>query len=114
MVYYLPYAESLFTLTLAIASWGLVKKKYWIFFIGAYAFAMTRPAVLIFIFAIIGADLRYLFVHRNFNYFFKEVALKALPFALGYFTVTLILYVYCGSWTAYFDARTFWPTETGF
>lgn len=114
MVYYLPYAESLFVFTLVMAIAGLVQKKYWLFFIGATAFSMTRPAAQIFIVAIIAADLRYLIQYKKIGYFFKEISLKILPFALGIFLVTLIQYLYSDSWTAYFDSLTYWPVESGF
>ncbi|HWY38840.1 MAG TPA: hypothetical protein VNY73_09795 [Bacteroidia bacterium] len=114
MVYYLPYAESLFLFTFVAAIAGLLQKKYWLFFIGALAFSMTRPAAQIFIFAIIFSDIRYFLLHKNLLYFIKEVLLKALPFVLGIFLVTWIQYIYSGSWTAYFDSLTFWPVESGF
>jgi hypothetical protein len=113
MVYYLPYAEPLFVFTFVAAIAGLMQKKYWLFFIGALAFSMTRPAAQIFILAIIAADMRYFIQHKKIAYFFKEIALKIAPFALGIFLVTCIQYLYSGSWTAYFDSLTFWPVESG-
>ncbi len=114
VIYYLPYAESLFLLTLSLAVWGLFQKKYWLFFIGAFGFAMTRPAVLIFIFALIAADVCYWYAHRNIRYLLKEAALKTAPFISGFLTVVFIQYTYSGSLSAYFDAQVIWPTETGF
>jgi hypothetical protein len=113
MIYYLPYAESLFLLTLVLSVSGLFKQKYWLFCVGACAFSMTRPAAQIYLFVLIAADIRYLFIHRNVNYFLKEIALKTAPFILGILLVILIQYSYSGSWTAYFDALTFWPAESG-
>jgi len=114
MVYYLPYAESLFVFTLVLAIAGLIQKKYWLFFIGALAFSMTRPAAQIFILALIAADMRYFIHHKKIRFFLKEISLKVLPFVLGIFLVTWIQYLYSGSWTAYFDSLTFWPVESGF
>jgi hypothetical protein len=114
VIFYLPYAESLFLLTFAISVWGLFQKKYWLFFVGAFGFAMTRPAVLIFIFALIAADICYWYAHRNFRYLFKEMALKTAPFILGFFTVVMIQFSYSGSFSAYFDSLAIWPSETGF
>ena len=114
MIYYLPYAESLFLLTLVLSIVGLFKQKYWLFFLGALAFSMTRPAAQIYLFVIIAVDIRYLFIHKKVSFFLKEVSLKISPFILGILLVTFIQYSYCGSWTAYFDALTFWPTESGF
>ena len=113
MTYYLPYAEPVFFTSLVITFWGLIKKNYWLFFIGAFAFAMSRPAAIIFIMALLAADLRYLIAHRNFRYFIRELTMKLLPFVLGFLTVTFIQYSYAGSWTAYFDAQVLWPAESG-
>ena len=114
MVYYLPYAEPLFLLTLVVSILGLFKQKYWLFFLGAFAFSMTRPAAQIYLAAILAADIRYLCMHKKIGYFLKEISLKILPFVLGIGAVTYIQYCYSGSWTAYFDSLTFWPTESGF
>jgi len=113
VICYLPYAESLFILSLVIAICGLVSRKYWLFFAGALAFSMTRPAVVIFIFALVLTDLRYFLIHRKFYFFLREVILKILPFIAGFILVTLIQYGYSSSWTAYFEALTFWPSESG-
>ena len=114
IIYYLPYAESLFLFTMVISMIGLFKRKYWLFFLGAFAFSMTRPAAQIFLFAIMAADIRYFLIHRKINYFLKEIVLKILPFILGILLVIYIQYCYSGSWTAYFDALIFWPAESGF
>ena len=114
VTYYLPYAESLFLLTFAVAVWGLFKQKYWLFFIGAFAFSMTRPAVLIFLCALVASDTIHYYVHRQIKYYLRELFFKMLPFLLGFFVVTYIQYYYTGNWFAYFDAMTyFWPTESG-
>jgi len=112
--FYLPYAESLFLFAFAVSLWGMLHKKYGVFFIGAFAFAMTRPSVLIYFIALLVADLRAFIVHRNFPLFIRGLALKLAPFLSGFLTVTLIQYTYSGSFTAYFDAQVFWPAESGF
>ena len=113
-MYYLPYAEALFLLTFAIAVIGLLKRNYWLFFIGAMAFSMTRPACLIYIIALLATDIRYLINHKNFIYFIKEITLKIIPFISGFLMVTFIQYLYTGSWTAYWESLTYWPTRQGF
>jgi hypothetical protein len=114
IVYYLPYAESLFLLTFVLAIAALFKQKYWLFFIAAMAFSMTRPAALIFLFVLIVADFRYFFIHRQFRSFIKELSLKILPFIIGILAVTVIQHLYSDSWTAYFDALFLWSVESGF
>jgi hypothetical protein len=112
--YYLPYAESLFVLTLAIAIYGIFKKQYWVFASGAFLFAMTRPSSLIFIFSLLAADLVMLLGNRNFKYFVREAALKIAPFFAGFLLVTLVQYSYTGSMTSYFESLELWPAESGF
>jgi hypothetical protein len=114
IVFYLPYAESLFVLTLAIAMYGLFKRKYWIYFIAMLCFSMTRPAVVILIFAFIGTDVIYFFKHRSFKHFVKQSVVTIAPVIIGCFVVTAIQYYYSDSWTAYFDTSEFWTKESGF
>ncbi|MBI5217947.1 MAG: hypothetical protein HY958_03345 [Bacteroidia bacterium] len=101
--YYLPYAEALYTLTFALAIWGLVKNKYWIYFTFILLFAMTRPSITIFAISIILLDIFYLLKHRNFLHFIKELIRKLLPVALGTFIVFFLFYLNSGSWTKYFE-----------
>jgi len=114
IVFYLPYAESLFVLTLAIALWGLFRQKYWLYFIGMIFFSMTRPAVIVLMVAFIGTDIVNLFRHRNFKHFLRQSGLTIAPVMLGCLAVIVIQYYYSGSWTAYFDTDDLWPKESGF
>lgn len=114
IVFYLPYAESLFVLTLAIALIGLFKKKYWLYFAAMLCFSMTRPAVMVLMFAFIGTDIIYLFRHRNFKHFIKQSALTIAPVIIGCLVVIVMQYYYSGSWTAYFDTDDLWHKESGF
>jgi hypothetical protein len=113
VTYYLPYAESLFLLTMAIAVWGIFKKNYWIYFVGAMLFCMTRPACMIFMVALLAADFMYWVRHGNFKHFGIEFARKITPCVLGLGTVTIVQFLYTGSWTAYFDSMELWPAESG-
>jgi len=114
IVFYLPYAESLFVLTFALALWGLFRKNYWVYFIGMLCFSMTRPAVVVLILSFIGTDIIYLSRHRNFRHFVKQSILNIAPVILGWLVVTAIQYYYSGSLTAYFDTWELWPKESGF
>jgi len=114
IVFYLPYAESVFVLTLAIALVGLFKRSYFLYFIAMICFSMTRPAVVILIFAFIGTDIVYLFRHRNFRHFLRQSLLTIAPVIIGWITVTIMQYYYSDSWTTYFDTWDLWPKESGF
>ncbi len=112
--YYLPYAESLFLFTMAIAVWGILKQKYWIYFAGAMLFCMTRPSAMIFMVALLAADGIYFIRHRNPVHFLRDFSKKIAPCIAGLGAVILVQYLYSGSWTAYFDSMDLWPAESGF
>jgi hypothetical protein len=112
--FFLPYAESLFVFTMAIAVLGLFRQKYWLYFIGMLGMSMTRPAVLIFMVALLLTDINYLIRHRNEKFFWKELMLKMLPLITGFLSVVLIQYYYSGSWLAYWNSLDYWPKERGF
>ncbi len=114
VVFYLPYAESLFALTLVVALVGLFKRSYFLYFIAMVCFSMTRPAAVILILAYIGTDVVYLLRHKNFKHFFKQNSLTIAPVILGWLIVTFMQYYYSNSWTAYFDTSDLWPKESGF
>jgi hypothetical protein len=114
IVFYLPYAESVFMLTLAVALTGLHKKKYRLYFIAMVCFSATRPATLFLMLAFLGTELVYLMRHRNIRHFLNHCGLAIAPVILGWLLVTLMQYFYTGSWTAYFDGDDLWPEETGF
>jgi hypothetical protein len=104
VTYYLPYADALFTITFALALWGLIKNKYWLFFICIQLFSMTRPVFLIIGLAFIIIDIYYLFKHRNIAHFFKELGLKLYPLLLGTITVFFLFYLNSGSFFKYFES----------
>jgi len=105
VTYYLPYADALFTLTFALALWGLIKNKYWLFFVFIQLFAMTRPVFMIVGLAFIIIDIFYFFKHRNFSHFIKELSLKLYPLLLGTFIVFFLFYLNSGSFTKYFESN---------
>ncbi len=109
VVYYLPYAEALFTFTFALAIYGLIKNKYWLFFIAILLFAMTRPTFLIIGLSFVIIDVVYLIKHRNIGHFIKELSLKLLPLLLGTCIVFIMYYFNSGSLTKYFESvNQFW------
>ena len=113
VVFYLPYAESLFVLTLIVAMVGMYRKKYWFYFVPMVCFSMTRPAVVILMFAFLGTELVYFFRHRNYKHWLRQSALVTAPVLTGWLIVTIMQYLYSGSWTVYFDTWDIWSNESG-
>jgi hypothetical protein len=112
--YCIPYSESLFLLTTTLAMVGITQKKYWLFFIGCFLLSMVRPATVFVFFAILLAEFVIFIQQKEVRIFIKEIALKLLPFMLGYCTVIFIQYLYTDSWTALFDARKYWTPVVAF
>lgn len=112
--YYLPYAESLFLLTMAIAVWGILSNRYGIYLIGSLLFAMTRPSALIFVVALLVTEMICFFEHRNWKRLLNRIIRMAGPPISGFLIVSVIQYLPSGSWSAYFDSMELWPTESGF
>jgi hypothetical protein len=113
-VFYLPYTESTCMLTFSIALYGLIKKKYWVFFIAMICFSMTRPSswILVLIFFLI--SIINLFYHKKMRWFLKDICLLVLPILLGWMLVIIIQYYYSGSWSTYIIASSFWTKEPNF
>ncbi|MCD6596419.1 MAG: hypothetical protein J7L04_01950 [Bacteroidales bacterium] len=112
IIYYIPYSESLFLFTMALASVGLVKKKYGLYFTGSFLLAMVRPASLFIFIAILLVESLFYYNPVNFKNFIKELSRKTIPFLSGYLVVIIIQYAYSSSWTTFLDAGKFW--EGGF
>jgi hypothetical protein len=112
--FYLPYAESLFLFTLALAVFGIMRRNYWLFFAGAFLFAMTRPSALMFLAALGAANTIYLFRHRNIKSWIRGFITQLSPGILGYACVTWVQFRKSGSWMAYFESMDIWPTESGY
>ncbi len=112
VIYYIPYADALLTLTFALAVFGLIKNNYWLFFISILLFAMTRP-----IFAIVGIsfiimDVLYFIKHKNSRHFFKELSLKLIPLVMGTLIVFFMFYLNSGSFMKYFECvNKYWNTH---
>jgi len=105
VTFYLPYADALSAFTFALALWGLIKNKYWLFFIFILLFAMTRPIFLVVGLSFFIIDVYYFIKHRNFLHFAKQLALKLFPLLLGTFIVFFMFYLNSGSFTKYFESN---------
>ena len=108
VMYYLPYAEATFAVTFALAVYGLIKNKYWLFFISMVLFAMSRPVFMIVGLSFVAVDIFYFIKHRNVIHFLKELSLKLLPLLLGTFIVFYMYYLSSGSFFMYFDSLKGW------
>lgn len=107
--FYIPYCESTFLFTMSLALWGLFKNKFWLFFVGLIAFALSRPSFLIVGVAIIITDLYFFIINRNFKVFIRELGIKILPIALGMMITFFLHYLYSGNFFKMFEVHSlFW------
>ncbi len=112
VTYYLPYADALTTFTFSMAMWGLMKKKYWIYFIFVFLFATSRPIFVHVGLAFLMLDFLYLLKHHNIKHFIKEITLKLLPLISGTLLVFLLFYLNSGSFLKYFETiNQYWKTS---
>jgi len=107
VIYMIPYSESLFLLFMTIASIGIIKKNYLLYFIGILFLSMVRPATLFVLLAIVSAEI-FVNIYKPKASFLKSILLKSIPFFIGYSIVLLIQYMSSSSWTAYLDAQKYW------
>jgi hypothetical protein len=112
IVFYIPYSESVFLFTMVIATIGVLKNKYWIYFVGILLFSMVRPASVFVLMAIIAAESMFFIKNRDWYNLLRRIAYGSIPFLLGYLFVFIIQFIYSGSWTTFFDAQKYW--EGGF
>lgn len=108
IIYYIPYTESLFLITLVIAVLGIMREKYWMVFIGFFLMSMVRPATIFVLIAILLTETIIYFKNRNFRLFLNKVFVHTLPFLLGYLSSIFIQYWYSGSWTSLIEAHKYW------
>lgn len=108
VVYHMPYTEAMFLFTMTIAALGIMKGRYWLFFIGAFLTAMTRPATVFVLIAFIGAELIVLLRDKQPRSFLRAVITRSLPFAIGYVCTLVVQHRSSGSWTAFLDAHQHW------
>jgi hypothetical protein len=106
--FYIPYCESTFLFTMSIALWGLFKNKFWLFFVGLIAFALSRPIFIVAL-AFICTDIYFLILHRNYKLFLRELSIKILPIFIGMFLTFFIQYLSSGSFFKMFQVHSkFW------
>ena len=90
VVFFLPYTEALFLLVAAIGLYGLIRNKYWLYFLGFFLCALTRPTYTFLTLSIIGTELFFLCYYRNLKKSLKSMFYKLLPLLLGTLAVSVI------------------------
>ncbi len=108
VIYFIPYSESLFLATMTLAIYGIMQRKYWVYFIGIALMSMVRPATLFILMAMLVMEGHNFLRHKDAKRLVKELLNKLSPFFLGYSLTFIFQYIYSGTWTTYLDAAESW------
>jgi hypothetical protein len=90
IIFFIPYSEALFMLSVSIGLYGMVRKKYAVFFIGFFLASLCRPAYTFLFLSLLCVEVLDLLNHRNTVRFIKSFLSKSLPLILGTVTVGAI------------------------
>ncbi|MDR0789990.1 MAG: hypothetical protein LBO06_04255 [Bacteroidales bacterium] len=93
-VFLIPYTEATFILMGALAIYGFVKDKYWLYFIAMTAVALTRNAFSIILPAIFIAEILFLIKERQVLRSLKRLLFGILPILIGTIIFSIILLMY--------------------
>lgn len=108
IIFIIPYTESLFLICMAIATIGIIKNRYFVYFVGALLTAMVRPATIFVLIAILVTEMLIALRQKNFKSFLKDSFLKVLPFGIGYILALTIQFSSSNSWFAFSDSHAYW------
>ena len=106
IIYGIPYSESLFFAAGALATYGWINKKPWLFYLALYLLFVTRVAGIIFLLAIAVVTMVALLQakgHRKFPHY-KTFLGVLLTYALALGTYLFSAYADTGSFDLYLEA----------
>lgn len=91
VIFLIPYSEALFFLCISVGLYGLLRNRYWLYFVGFMLGCMTRAAGSILLVAWIIADILYVLQYRlSWRQLFRNLALHLAPVVAGVAAVMLI------------------------
>ncbi|MBP3764042.1 MAG: hypothetical protein J6I49_09245 [Bacteroidales bacterium] len=110
VIFMIPYSEALFFISIALGMYGLVKERYWLYFVGFLLGSMTRAAGNIMIVAWLVVDVVALISSRGgWKQFVLDVARHLAPIVLGVFAVMVVQRFYGAEhWFEYAASQRYW------
>lgn len=109
MVFFIPYTEATYLLLISIGIYGFMKNKYWVYFLGLFLAALTRPSFTFLLLSILGAEFFFLLKHRNIKSGILNMIYRTIPLILGTVTVSLIQYSQgSGSFFKFMEVQKYW------
>ena len=113
VVFAIPYSEALFFIVAAAGLYGLVNRRYWLYFTGFLLVSMTRSASNILLVAWLITDLLICLQQReSWKTYIKNVALHLAPVIAGVAFV-IIFQRLCGAtqWFQFVSSQEIWGKE---
>ena len=113
VIFLIPYSEALFFVCIALGLYGLLKERYWLYFVGFTLGCMTRAAGSILLVAWVMADvLGALHTRRALKLLLRDIALHVAPIVTGVAAVMLFQH-YRGAehWFEFILAQQYWGKE---
>lgn len=93
VIFMMPYSESLYFLFIALGLYGMIKEKYWLYFLGFLFASMTKSSSLLFLILFFCLEVLNALNHRNITLFFKRFLKAVFPVILGMFLVMLFQWI---------------------
>ena len=91
VIFLIPYSEALFFLCISVGLYGLLRNRYWLYFVGFMLGCMTRAAGSILLVAWLIADILYALQYRlPWRQLLRNLALHLAPIVAGVAVVMLI------------------------
>lgn len=91
VIFLIPYSEGLFFLCISLGLYGLLRRRYWLFFVGFMLGCMTRAAGSILLVAWVIADVLYALRYRtSWREMLRSLALHLAPVVAGVAVVVAI------------------------
>ncbi len=109
IIFLIPYTEATYMITVTIGVLGLMKRRYWIYFLGFFLASLTRPSFTFLLLSIIGTEFFFLVKHKNFKSGILNLLSRIAPLLVGTTVVSLIQYAYGrGGWFKFIEVQKYW------
>ncbi len=93
VIFMMPYSEALYFIFIAIGLFGIVRDRYWMYFIGFLFASMTKSSSLLFLILFFFLEGSYWLSHRDIVLFLKRFLKAIFPVVLGMLLVMIVQYL---------------------
>ncbi len=110
----IPYTEATFMIASAIGIYGLLKNRYWVFFLGFTIASMTRPSITILFLSFFTVESILLMQHRKVGAYINSLAKNITPLVIGTLSVSIYqLYYHSNSLFKFAQVQSLWGKKLG-